>query len=609
MTEPLSRLGGAQRAWHGAQPPTSLRPGPTSSPDPGPSSSPAVGPAAASSLSVLASEAKRLGSEAQRTPQRQQGTPGAPGRGPGAPPPGGPEQQPPGPDPGQGPNPGRSVRLQYWLLLLVQYGGLYGTAAVIIAAIAHVDPFGGLHLDAHDIGLGLALMAPALVWDAVVGLPDWATRQEEAAAVVRLFVDPALLRDPSDADSPAAGAGAQGAPEAAAAGSGPGRPAPAPSPAPPSAVWMAGQRLRMALELMQETSVRNNPGIRLTPLQEGVVILVAVLADEMLYRATLLPLLGRWIRDRAYEAGADETLALGPPPPWAWAWGGPHGPGAGLPVWVVDTPVAAQWAALGLGVALGVAVFAGKAWQEATVAGRLSEVREREREEAAKQLRKQRLMGAHMTEEDLRREEAKRARFDAAQSSLVSSLGVQGSLVWSLEGMREVYQVAASGAAFLLTGNLAAPAAGALAAQVLLSTYQRLGLVRSMKRRAEVVARRRALAQRQAEEEGQPGAAGAAATGAETAAAVAAEGAMAASHAADGAAGGVATAVAVAGAVEAGAHSGVGHGQVHAGEEAGAGVGAGVHAHTEAEELALVEAGGGAGKEEGGAGGGGGAKA
>lgn len=45
-------------------------------------------------------------------------------------------------------------------------------------------------------------------------------------------------------------------------------------------------------------------------------------------------------------------------------------------------------------------------------------------------------------------------------------------------------QVAASGAAFILTGNLAAPLAGNLVSQMLFCTYQRIGLKRSLEVRA-----------------------------------------------------------------------------------------------------------------------------
>ncbi|EFJ51587.1 hypothetical protein VOLCADRAFT_87755 [Volvox carteri f. nagariensis] len=252
----------------------------------------------------------------------------------------------------------------------------------------------------------------------------------------------------------------------------------------------------MALELMQESSIRNNPGSRLTPVQEAVVILVAVTAEEMLYRAVLLTLLGLWLRDRAYEGGAEEVLTL----QLQLLLGG-YGGGGGT--WELDTAAAAQWAALGVGLALGATVFAAKAWQETRLAERLRAVQAAQAEEAAKELRKQRLLGqVHMTEAQLLEEREKVARLQAAQASLVASIGVQGALVWMMEGGREVYQVAASGASFLLTGNLAAPLAGSLAAQLLVSAYQRLGLRRTVQRRAKVLeARRRAALEKRQEQQ------------------------------------------------------------------------------------------------------------
>ncbi len=84
------------------------------------------------------------------------------------------------------------------------------------------------------------------------------------------------------------------------------------------------------------------------------------------------------------------------------------------------------------------------------------------------------------------------ARLEVAQAQLASSIGLQGALVWALEGGRDVVQVATLGAAFLLTGNLAAPLAANLASQLVVSSGQRLGLTRLQRRQAE----RRAAAQR-----------------------------------------------------------------------------------------------------------------
>ncbi len=116
-----------------------------------------------------------------------------------------PDPQPPSPN-GSGPGPGGSggpsasaVQLRYWVLLLAEYGGVYGTAAVVLGALTHIDVFGGLRWDLGAVGLGLALMAPAMAFDAAVGLPDWAAlrRREDSAQLVRLFIDPAAVRGPA----------------------------------------------------------------------------------------------------------------------------------------------------------------------------------------------------------------------------------------------------------------------------------------------------------------------------------------------------------------------------------------------------------------------------
>lgn len=68
--------------------------------------------------------------------------------------------------------------LRRLLVLLVEFGGIYGTIAVVVGAIAGVDPFGGLHWDQNDALLGLKLFAPIMLLDAVMLLPEYASRAE-----------------------------------------------------------------------------------------------------------------------------------------------------------------------------------------------------------------------------------------------------------------------------------------------------------------------------------------------------------------------------------------------------------------------------------------------
>eukprot|EP00955_Chlamydomonas_euryale_P085423 364100-Chlamydomonas_euryale.AAC.1 len=68
---------------------------------------------------------------------------------------------------------------------------------------------------------------------------------------------------------------------------------------------------------------------------------------------------------------------------------------------------------------------------------------------------------------------------------LSSSLASLNATVWTLEGVREVAQVTASGTAFILTSNLAAPYSGAVLVQIVFSACQRLMLDRKVQRRRD----------------------------------------------------------------------------------------------------------------------------
>lgn len=223
-------------------------------------------------------------------------------------------------------------------------------------------------------------------------LPSWQPSEEQADQVGRLFFG---------ADAVLGAAAAAGAPSAATEGGStaettsssstessssstaasnsgttqqqqPSAPVPAAAP-PPSPLL----RLRVALEVLQSFQTRANPSAGLPVWQEASVAAVASLADEMLYRAVALAFLGGWLRDRAYEAGADDevlfpTMLLGggaAPGGTAAASGAAADVAAAATaaagaLTAVPTAVAAQYAALGLIAALGVAGFIAKAYQD-----------------------------------------------------------------------------------------------------------------------------------------------------------------------------------------------------------------------------------------------------
>lgn len=166
-----------------------------------------------------------------------------------------------------------------------------GTAAVAIAWFTHIDPFGNLHWSSADVLLGLATFAPLLALDALLMLPDYGIGPEDSQEVAGMFFgNPEALRNMSAGNIsvaadpnalPSQDGSSSGPAAAAAGGSSSGNPL---------------LRVRVALELLQQVYTRANPGIGLSPVAELAVVVVAVLADEMLYRAVGLTLLGLWIR-------------------------------------------------------------------------------------------------------------------------------------------------------------------------------------------------------------------------------------------------------------------------------------------------------------------------
>ena len=175
-----------------------------------------------------------------------------------------------------------------------------------------IDPFGSFHWDAADALLGVKLFVPLLLLDALIMLPDYSARDDQADQVSRLLFGPAGLAlnagdgpsgskdggasssSGSQGSSGSSGASGSGSKVGPSGGAGP-RVEPPPlslaGPEPPPLL-----RAQLALELLQSFNTRANPGIGLPPWQEGLVVAVGTLADEMLYRAVALTFLAGWLK-------------------------------------------------------------------------------------------------------------------------------------------------------------------------------------------------------------------------------------------------------------------------------------------------------------------------
>ena len=108
----------------------------------------------------------------------------------------------------------QQITLQRFFALLVQLGGVKGTAAVAAAYFLHLDPFGGFHVSLQDAELAMALAVPTLLLDAALMLPPWEASWEAqqrslagAAAATQPGADGAAMPAP---DAPLAQPAAAG---------------------------------------------------------------------------------------------------------------------------------------------------------------------------------------------------------------------------------------------------------------------------------------------------------------------------------------------------------------------------------------------------------------
>jgi hypothetical protein len=387
-----------------------------------------------------------------------------------------PEQPPQQPsEPVPPPETQLTTELRLLLALLVENGGVTGTAAVAIAILTGVDPFGSFSLNLQDIQMGMLYALPLILLDSIYQLPDYSSPPSEMKTTMRLLLPPKVLQrlqeeqkklsaKKSDAPDPEsmyepAGGNMRISVEAIAQ---------APQL---SRVDALLRMLKISLDLLQQFYSRNNPAIGSSVISEGLVIILACLADESLYRAVLLTLLSFWIRDRVYEAGLD--LDLDPS---------------------LDVLSMAQWGALGIGVSAGVVAFTLRALREKTSIERARAQAKLLAEEAKKVRVPRSLPG---WEKPMEKEQAagKKASDDLklpedlvieASSSIADGMAGLSSTVWLFEGFREVLQVGLTGAAFISTGNLASSFVGSVVVQSLFSFYQRRNLDRMLsKRRAQ----------------------------------------------------------------------------------------------------------------------------
>jgi len=301
------------------------------------------------------------------------------------------------------------IQQQRFYVQLVSLCGVKGTAAVVAAKVLGLDVFGNFHLLGPDVpgavGLALALAAPAALADAVLMRPDWTA-----------------------APPPATGEG-EG--------------------------W---REFTEAAALFQKMKVATNPAAGMPPWQEGLIVVLAHLADEMLGRAVALTALSHWVLDRLLEADVWEASAAEQRASW----------------FALALILAAECVRKRRSLLRSLPISAGVvAKDRVTGKAKLTRVASEEMADVA-------------SLPALRRS-APPGSLDAIQRQVLSAQARARSVA-QIDAARGLADWVVSGAAFAATGNLAAPVLSSTLLDLLFCSHQRAGMARMMSARAAPMA-------------------------------------------------------------------------------------------------------------------------
>ncbi|MEW5298787.1 MAG: hypothetical protein WDW36_001870 [Sanguina aurantia] len=180
------------------------------------------------------------------------------------------------------------------------YTGLVGSAAIALAWGAHIDLFSSFRWEAADIQTALQYIIPLQALNAAILLPNyssWSLTDNTDSSMAGLKMQLAAVKARSSALS---GSTAAQRPS----GSTPTPVLPVVSPMNPL------RTINDGMNLAQGHYISNNPTGNLSVGLEAVVAVLESLAGEMLYRGVFFVVFSRWVTDRLYEGGADDTILL-----------------------------------------------------------------------------------------------------------------------------------------------------------------------------------------------------------------------------------------------------------------------------------------------------------
>eukprot|EP00890_Picochlorum_soloecismus_P000455 jgi/Picsp_1/140/NSC_00140-R1_protein len=335
------------------------------------------------------------------------------------------------------PSPQQTER-QLLIDLIVQYPATRGTIAVLLGYLANIEPLGSFQWDRYDALLGILFALPIIAIDALIMVPDWEPPKLEKKmnlVVPRTVADTmkdvtvkedtgtttyGLLEEQKDvctekeSTSVAVQVLDKDEPELVRV---------------EKLITVRGEQSpwKDALRRAQLDRTMNNAGQLLSPPAEALLLVLVHASEEMLYRGVALTFAVQWTTDRLYEAFGEGSILLSNS---------------------IELPVSAAGSLVASGTLVITAVYL-------LLSKDLSTLKAIERLENIDKTKSQK--------DDLRK----------------TLMGIQDSIIrqqkWTLAitASSEIVQWVSASASYLITGNILAPIAGALASDALCSMWQR----------------------------------------------------------------------------------------------------------------------------------------
>jgi len=237
---------------------------------------------------------------------------------------------------GDGPD-GDSMNPELKLLidLIVEYPATRGTIAALLGYFAHINPLATLHFNQQDVVLGIVFAAPILFWDALIMVPNWDPPKVEKK--IRLSVPRSaaeklgetILSESSSENVAGAEQGGdaeytraeyinistdgQDKEEEELGGKDT-------STATKTEDMVVVERTinvraeqggwKDALRRTQVDRAMNNAGQLLHPASEALLLFLVHFSEEMLYRGFGLTFAIKWTTDRIYEATGEDVISV-----------------------------------------------------------------------------------------------------------------------------------------------------------------------------------------------------------------------------------------------------------------------------------------------------------